>query len=178
MDTADLKPIIEGLLVAADRPVAEAALAGALGVAGDELDAALRDFALDLAAADRGVQLRRRGGAVRLEIKAPIVPLVWKLFPERAPRPKTPEMREVLAVVVHTQPVSTRAISDIRGVNSSATIELLFERGLIARRSKRGKHGVRLWHTTQRFLDEFGLERPEDIFKEDKGREVFPEIVG
>ena len=165
------------LLIASDRPITKSELAAALDAPSNELDVALKEFSLDLTARDRGVQLKRKGGNVRLEIKAPIVPKIWKLFPERAPRPKTPEMREVLSVIVHKQPVSTRDISDIRGVNNAATIELLFERGLIARRSKKGKHGGRLWHITQRFLDEFGLDKPEDIFKEEEGRRVFPEIV-
>ncbi len=68
----ELKPKIEALLVASDRPVSIAALAACLGVTEDEADEALREFEADLLGADRGIQLRRRPHGVRIETKAQI----------------------------------------------------------------------------------------------------------
>ena len=45
----ELKPKIEALLVASDRPVSIAALAACLGVTEDEADEALREFQHELA---------------------------------------------------------------------------------------------------------------------------------
>ena len=57
----ELKPYLEAMLMAADRPVTLEALAQFLDVTEQEIDAALQEFEADLLAADRGVQVRRRG---------------------------------------------------------------------------------------------------------------------
>ena len=49
--------------------------------------AALREFEEELLAQDRGIQLRHKGAAVRIEVKAPYVALIGELFPERRPKP-------------------------------------------------------------------------------------------
>ena len=58
--TWELKPKIEALLVATNRPVAIQALARCLEVSEKERDAALQEFESDLLGADRGIQVRRR----------------------------------------------------------------------------------------------------------------------
>jgi chromosome segregation and condensation protein ScpB len=56
----ELKPKIEALLIAAGCAVTLEALARCLEVSVDEAEEAVREFALDLLGADRGIQLRRR----------------------------------------------------------------------------------------------------------------------
>jgi chromosome segregation and condensation protein ScpB len=67
--TWELKPKIEALLVATNRPVAIQALARCLEVSEEEVDAALQEFESDLLGADRGIQVRRRPHGVRIETK-------------------------------------------------------------------------------------------------------------
>ena len=173
----DVRPKIEALLVAADKWVRTADLARVLGLKLHEADAALLEFGEELMAADRGIQLRRKGEAVRIEIKAPFVALIGELFPERRPKPISDQADEVLAVIAHTQPVSVQGVSDIRGIDSAAAIANLAERGLIQRLKRLGTSRERLWKVSQRFLDLHNLSRVEEIYKEDVAERVFPGLT-
>jgi segregation and condensation protein B len=173
----EVKPKVEALLVAADRWVKIADLARVLGLPSKETEDALLEFDNELLGADRGIQLRRKGDAVRIEIKAPYVSLIGELFTERRPKPITGQADEVLAVIAHTQPVSVQGVSDIRGKESAAVIASLAERGLIQRLKRLGPNRERLWKVSQRFLDLHNLNRVDEIFKEEVAERVFPGLV-
>ena len=134
----ELKPKIEALLVASDRPVSITALAACLGVTEDETDEALREFEADLLGADRGIQVRRRPHGVRIETKAQYADLIGRLLPERRPKPITSQALETLAIIALKQPVSTGDINAIRGIESAGTVETLQNRRLIALRHALG----------------------------------------
>jgi len=173
----EAKPTIEALLVAADKWVKIADLARVLGLPLNEAEAALSEFGNELMAADRGIQIRRKGEAVRIEVKAPFVALIGELFPERRPKPISDQADEVLAVIAHTQPVSIQGVSDIRGIDSAAVIANLAERGLIQRLKRRGPSREGLWKVSQRFLDLHHLDRIEEIYKEEVVARVFPGLA-
>jgi segregation and condensation protein B len=175
--TYELMAKVEALLVAADKPVEVAALARCLAVPIEEVDAVLRAYEEELLSQARGCQLRRRGGTVRIEVKAPYVPLIGELFPERRPKPLSSQAREVLAVIALKQPIPTQGVTNIRGFDSSAAIANLAEQGLIRRLKTRGEHGERKWKVTQRFLDTFNLDRVEDLYKEEVFERTFPELA-
>ena len=173
----DVKPMIEALLVAADKWVRTEDLARVLGLKLHEADSALLEFGEELMAADRGIQLRRKGAAVRIEVKAPFVALIGELFPERRPKPISDQADEVLAVIAHTQPVSVQGVSEIRGIDSAAAIANLADRGLIRRLKRLGASRERLWKVSQRFLDMHNLNSVEEIYKEEVAERVFPGLV-
>jgi segregation and condensation protein B len=175
--TMEVKPKIEALLVASDKWVKIADLSRVLGVTLEQIEAAVKEFEDELTSWMRGIQLRRRAGAVRIEVKAPYVPLIGELFPERRHKPITDQADEVLAVVAHTQPVSVQSVSDIRGIDSAAVINSLAERGLIQRLKRLGPNRERLWKVSQRFLDLHNLDRIEEIFKEEVAERVFPGLT-
>jgi segregation and condensation protein B len=174
----ELKPKIEALLVACDRPVSIAALAVCLGVTEFEADEALREFEADLLGADRGIQVRRRPHGVRIETKAQYADLIGRLLPERRPKPITSQALETLAIVALKQPVSTGDINAIRGVESAGTVETLQNRRLIARSVRLGPRRERIWRTTQAFLDTFGLASLDELYIEGRMEEVFATVYG
>jgi segregation and condensation protein B len=174
----ELKPKIEALLVACDRPVSIAALAACLGVTEDEADEALREFEADLLGADRGIQVRRRPHGVRIETKAQYADLIGRLLPERRPKPITSQALETLAIIALKQPVSTGDINAIRGVESAGTVETLQNRRLIARSARLGPRRERIWRTTQAFLDTFGLASLDELYMEGRMEEVFATVYG
>ena len=66
--------------------------------------------------------------------------------------------REVLAIVAYEQPITRADISDIRGVDSSAVVETLMARKLIAEDPRFGGRGRPAFLvTTRAFLEYFGL---------------------
>jgi segregation and condensation protein B len=172
----ELKPKVEALLVASDRPVTIKALAECLAVTEDEVDEALREFEADLLGADRGIQLRRRPHGVRIETKPQYADLIGRLMPERRPKPLTSQALETLAIVALKQPVTTRDINAIRGIESASAIDTLRNRKLIARTARLGPRRERIWRTTQLFLETFGLASLDELYKEGRMEEVFASV--
>ena len=175
-ETWELKPKIEALLIASDRPVTIQALAQCLSVGEDEVGAALQEFEADLLGADRGIQLRRRPHCVRIETKPQYADLIGRLLPERKAKPITSQALETLAIVALRQPVSTGDINAIRGIESAGTVQTLRNRKLIARSPRLGPRRERIWRTTQLFLDTFGLASLDELYKEGRMEEVFASV--
>jgi segregation and condensation protein B len=173
----EILPKLEAMLVGADRWVKISDLAGVLGLALEEADDAIREFEAELLKQSRGIQLRRRAGTVRIEVKASYVALIGELFPKRRAKPISDQADEVLAVIAHMQPISVQGISDIRGVDSAAVVMNLAERGLIQRLKRLGPNRERLWKVSRRFLEMHSLNRVEEIFQEDVAARVFPRLT-
>jgi segregation and condensation protein B len=176
--TLELKPKIEALLIAADRPVTIRALASCLGVSDQEVEAALLDFESDLQSLERGIQLRRRPNGIRVETKTPYSELVGQLFPERKAKPLTSQALEALAIIALKQPVTTADVTAIRGVESEATVQTLRKRKLIARTAHLGPRRELIWRTTQLFLETFQLASLDDLYQEGRIEKVFPSVYG
>lgn len=71
---------------------------------------------------------------------------------------------EVLAIIVHRQPITRAEVEAIRGVDCTGTIASLFERGLIAQVGRAEAPGrPSLWAVTQSFLTHFGLKDLSEI---------------
>lgn len=157
-----LPALIEALLFVADGPVEASALARALNVTRRRLEGAFEPLAESLA--NRGTRLQTGPDGVQL-VTAPEVALYVEYFLGlEAKRKLSNAALETLAVVAYRQPVTRATVESIRGVNSDAPIATLRARGLIAEGGRApGPGRPLLFVTTQRFLEHFGLERPEDL---------------
>ena len=81
----------------------------------------------------------------------------------RAPK-LTQTALEVLAIIAYFQPATRAYVEQIRGVDSSYTIGVLQERGLIEPAGKLAVPGrPTLFKTTKVFLRSFGLESLDDL---------------
>jgi segregation and condensation protein B len=176
METWELKPRIEALLVSCGCAVTVDALAACLEVSPDQAEEALREFEVDLDAADRGIQLRRRPGGVRIETKPQYGDLLGRLLPERKAKPMTAQALETLAIVALKQPVTLGDINAIRGIESTSAVQTLRARGLIARSARLGPRRAKHWRTTQAFLESFGLASLDELYKEGRMEEVFASV--
>lgn len=71
---------------------------------------------------------------------------------------------EVLAIIAYHQPITRPEIEQLRGVDSTAAIQSLLEHGLIQIIGHKDTPGkARIFATTQRFLELFGLRSLEDL---------------
>ncbi len=173
MEIFELKPYLEAMLMASDRPVTLLALARCFDVPEHEVDAALQELEADLLAADRGVQVRRRAHGIRLEMKPQFADRIGRLLPERKEKPFSAQALETLAIIALKQPVSLGDISAIRGMESTGTVQTLRNRKLIARGARLGPRREKLWRTTQAFLDTYGLANIDELYKAGRMEEVF-----
>jgi segregation and condensation protein B len=150
----------EALLFASSEPVSEDELAGYLParVAAADVLARLQErYAL------RGVNLVRVAGKWAFRTAEDLGHLLVRRVEE--PRRLTRAALETLAIIAYHQPVTRTEIEEIRGVaTSKGTLDTLLESGWIRLRGRRRTPGRPLTYgTTATFLEQFGLDRVDDL---------------
>jgi segregation and condensation protein B len=176
MEAWELKAGVEVILGSVNRVITLSDLARGLGSDERAAEDALRDFEADLSAADRGFQVRHRTHGIRLESKPQFAALPQAAIPEWAPRPISEQAIEVVAIIAMKQPVSISDINAIRGIESTATLQTLRDRKLVARTAQLGPHREKYWRTTPLFLETFGVSSLDDLYKEGALEKAFPSM--
>ena len=78
--------------------------------------------------------------------------------------PLTPALLEVLAIIAYRQPITRLEIDDLRGVQSSGSIQKLVMQGLVETRGRLNVPGRPFrYGTTTAFLDYFGLAELSEL---------------
>ena len=92
--------------------------------------------------------------ATREEFQEP----VKKALEIKKSQPLSQAAMEVLAIVAYNQPVTKSFVEQIRGVDSSSTVNTLVERGLLEEKGRLDLPGRPVsYGTTPHFLRSFGL---------------------
>ena len=131
MEYKELSAALEAILFASGDPVPAERIAQVLGADVQQVFAAADVLANDLAAQGRGVRLLRLEGDLQLVSAPDYAQVITQALEQRRPPRFSPAALEVLAVVAYFQPVTRVYIDQIRGVDSSYTVGVLCERGLI-----------------------------------------------
>ena len=161
-----VKMIVEGLLLAAGRPLT---LDNIIQVFSKEeqpdrkeLTMVMEDIAKDCA--DRGFELKEVASGFRFQVKQELSEWVAKLWEERPPR-YTRALLETLALVAYRQPITRGDIEEIRGVGvSSNIVRTLLDREWIRVVGHRDVPGrPAMFATTKQFLDYFNLKSLQDL---------------
>jgi segregation and condensation protein B len=157
-----LKPIVESVLFVADEPVEVAALARVTGAGVDEVERAIDALAADCR--ERGVRVQRTEGAVQMVSAPEARPYVESFLGVDEDDRLSHAALETLAIIAYKQPVTRQRIERIRGLNCDRALATLRARGLVAEVGRAETVGrPYLFGTTFRFLEHFGLEKPEDL---------------
>ena len=160
--SARLPSLIESLLFVADGPVEENLLARSLGLPIGAIRGALDTLAESCR--ERGIRLQRKGTEVQFVTDPEAAEYVERFLGLEQRARLSNSALEVLAIIAYRQPVTRAAIDAIRGVNSDYGVSTLVSRGLIEEVGRApGPGKPALFGTTIRFLEHFGLERPEDL---------------
>ena len=158
MNTADARRVLETALICAQQPLPLRELAVLFdgAVSPDSLKLMLSE--LQMAWAQRGVELVQVASGWRFQSRPEMRPFLDKLHPEKPPK-YTRATLETLAIIAYRQPVTRGDIEDIRGVTvNSLTLKQLEDRGwveVIGHRETVGRPA--LFATTRQFLDDLGL---------------------
>ncbi len=161
-----LQQILEGLLLAAGKPLSLAAMAEVFleeeRPADDELRVALARIAEDCAG--RGFELKEVASGFRFQVRQELSPWVSRLWEER-PQRYTRALLETLALVAYRQPITRGDIEEIRGVSVSSTIiRTLLDREWIRVVGHRDVPGrPAMFATTRQFLDYFNLKSLQEL---------------
>ena len=163
---AELKSIVEALLLAADRALSVDEIRSVFDEADrpgrDELKQALADIAADCE--HRGVELKEVASGYLLQIRQELADWVNRLWEEKPPR-YTRALLETLALIAYRQPATRGDIEEVRGVSvSTGIIRTLLDREWIRISGHRETPGrPELFVTTRRFLDHFNLKSLSDL---------------
>ncbi len=160
---ADLRPSLEAVLMVADQPLDDVALASAVGYPVGEVTQALRDLADDYTQQGRGFELRNVAGGWRYYTREEYAPVVEGFVLDGQQARLTQAALETLAVVAYKQPVSRARVSAIRGVNVDGVMRTLLTRGLVEEAGHDGEHGATLYRTTGYFLERIGIQSLDEL---------------
>ncbi len=166
MDTGEapdrLKLIVESVLFVADDPVEVSALARIADAEPEDVQRAVDALAADCSR--RGVRVQRTGSAVQMVTAPEATPHVERFLGVEEDHRLSHAALETLAIIAYKQPITRQAIEAIRGVNCDRALASLRARGLITEVGRARSAGrPYLFGTTFRFLEYFGLEKPEDL---------------
>lgn len=160
--TLSREALLEALLFASPQPVTLKALSETLVLSLDETEAALQELELRLSGG--GLRLQRNRGRVQIVSAPEAAPWVERLLGLEVNLRFTQAAMETLAIVAYAQPVTRPQIEAIRGVNSDSTLRTLLAAGLVEEVGRAESVGRPiLYGTTFEFLQQFGLQRPEDL---------------
>jgi segregation and condensation protein B len=157
-----LKLIIESILFVADDPVEIASLARVTGRREADVEDAVDAIASE--GRERGLRVQRTGEAVQMVTAPEAAPFVEQFLGVDEDQRISHAALETLAIIAYKQPIGRQVIEAIRGVNCDRALASLKARGLVTEVGRAPTAGrPYLYGTTFRFLEHFGLEKPEDL---------------
>ncbi len=157
----ELSNVLEAVLFVADAPIEIGALARTVSATRHDVSDALDELAEELRG--RGVRLQRTGDLVQL-VSAPRTSAYVQRFLGLEHPPLTNPSLETLAIIAYRQPITRTGIESVRGVDCDGPIRTLMARELIEEVGRAPVVGRPvLFGTTVRFLEYFGLEKPDDL---------------
>lgn len=161
MDLQQLKAQLLAVLFAAGRPLS---LQDLSPLGGEEaLTRAVVALERDLADGHLGVQLERVAGGWRLVVHPLHLGAVEQVLRPNPPRISKAAL-EVLALIAYQQPLTRAELEALRGKSVEGVLEGLLERELVRVVGEKEAIGrPKLYGTTDRFLELFGLESLADL---------------
>jgi segregation and condensation protein B len=158
----ELPAILEALLFVAEEPQTLAALARATGVSDGAASKALDRLRSECEG--RGIRLMEDGHRFQLVSAPAYAPYVEQLLGNAAATRLSRAALETLTIIAYRQPCSRAEIEALRGVNSDKLVTMLEQRGLIDLvGTGEGPGKPKLYRTTMKFLEHFGIRSPGEL---------------
>lgn len=155
---------IEAILFASGEPVSLDRLALALDMMKEDIEKLAVSLEARLDMEDSGIRLVRIGDKLQLVSKSEFADQICSALETRKPPALSAQAMETLSVVAYRQPVTKAYIEQVRGVESSYTVNSLAEKGFIEPCGRLEAPGRPvLYKTTDMFLRVFGLASLLDL---------------
>lgn len=156
--------ILEALLFVAEDPLPLARLHEALGdPEASETEGSLRELAVALEQAGRGLMVQEVAGGFRLATRPEAHAWIQRLQQVKPARLSRPAL-ETLALIAYRQPITKAEIEKVRGVAVDGVLRTLVERDLVrilGRKAEAGRPIV--YGTSTAFLEHFGFKDLGDL---------------
>ncbi|MGM9522058.1 MAG: SMC-Scp complex subunit ScpB [Oscillospiraceae bacterium] len=164
MEIRDLEGAIEGILFASGEPIPVERIAAVLAVPKELIFDIADKIADKLSFERRGIRLLKLENSLQLCSAPEYSDYIRAVLETRKPPKLTQTALEVLSIVAYFQPVTRAYIEQVRGIDSSYTVGVLTERGLIEPCGQLDAPGrPTLFRTTKNFLRTFGISSLEEL---------------
>ena len=160
----DLSSAIEAILFAAGEAVPAARISLILGVNESEVMECASSLQQEYVKSNRGIRILRLDDKLQMCSAPEYSAYIGKILEQRKPPMLSQAALETLAIVAYFQPVTRAYVEQLRGVDSSYTVSVLCERGLIeecGRLDVPGRPAV--FRTTDVFLRTMGVSSLEEL---------------
>jgi len=149
---------LEALLFVSDGPVEIPTLTKALGQSSDVIFGALQTLNQTYLEQQSGLRVQEYNGKFQLVTHAPFAALIETYLSLDLSTKLSAAALETLAIIAYRQPLTRAQIEGVRGVDSSAMLRSLVQRGLIDEAGRLDGVGRPiLYQVTEEFMHHFGL---------------------
>ena len=164
MEINEICSAIEAILFASGESVPVSRIAKVLDIDEAEVYAAANALATEYEKALRGIRLLKLDTSLQLcSAKEYSQFITMALETRRSPK-LSPSSLEVLAIVAYYQPVTRAYVDQVRGVDSSYTLSVLVEKGLIEPCGKLDVPGrPTIYKTGEVFLRTMGISSVDEL---------------
>ena len=164
MEREELQRIIEAILFAAGERVEISRLAQTLEVDPKDITEATDALADKLAYDRRGIRILKLEQGYQMVSSGEMADYITKTLETRKPPKLSASQLETLTIIAYYQPTTRAYVDQVRGVDSSYTMSLLLERGMIEECGRLQVPGrPHLYRTTKKFLRDFHLSSLEEL---------------
>lgn len=164
LEQKEIKSALEAILFAAGEPIAAERLCISLELDRNTVDRLCKELADQYSYDRRGIRLLRLGENYQMCSAPEYAAWIRRAFERRKPPQLSQPALEVLTIIAYFQPTTRAYVEQVRGVDSSYTVNLLLERGLIEEAGRLAVPGrPTLLRTTDRFLRCFSLSSLEEL---------------
>ena len=164
LDRKEIEAAMEGILFASGEPVDIRRICVALDLDRQTAEQVLRGLADYYAYERRGIRLLQMEDSWQLCSAPDYADIIRKAFEVRKPAKLSQPALEALTIIPYYQPTTRAYVEEVRGVDSSYTVWLLLERGLIEECGRLQVPGRPiLYRTTKKFLRSFHLNSLEEL---------------
>ena len=161
----------EAIIFAADEPVAPDRIAeivadvtGCSEPSNEEVAAAIDRLNDAYTERGRAFEIKSWAGGYRMATRSSLAPFAKAYYVEEQETSLSRSLMETLAVIAYRQPVTRPEVDFVRGVNSDYAIRKLLEMDLAIVEGRADSVGrPLLYGTTDRFLEQFGLDELDDL---------------
>ena len=162
-----IKPVLEALLFAADKPLTIEQAKNVLdNLQPSEIRNLIEELKSEYELLGRGMRIIEVAGGFQMVSAPDFVTFLKKLFKVRHLERLSKPALETLAIIAYKQPVTKLEIESLRNVNIDGVMSNLLDKNLV-RISGRKKAPGRpyVFGTTREFLEYFGLKSLEELPK-------------
>lgn len=164
MDKKEMEAAVESILFASGEPVNIERICVALAIDRPTAERILQGLMDYYAYERRGMRLLKIEDCWQLCSAPDYAEAIRRAFEIRKPAKLSQPALEVLTIIAYYQPVTRAYVDQIRGVDSSYTMSLLLDRGMIEECGRLQVPGrPRQYRTTKQFLHSFHLSSLDEL---------------